>query len=112
MPYKRRTVYRSRDQIVADILEVARKREGATQTEIMYEANLSFDQTNTYIPGMTEAKLLVKKSANNRPLVKALYTVSDEGYRFLKESPFMLGKLEIIEKVMHNIKKSKMNKDR
>jgi predicted transcriptional regulator len=106
-------IYRSRIRIVADILETTKKeKEGATRTGIMYGVNLSYGQLCLYVLGMKEAGLLVENPANNKPSVKALYTVTDEGNRFLKESPFILGKLEIIEETMQNIKKSKMNKDR
>lgn len=69
--------YRSRLQIIADILYIAGK--GARKTRIMYQANLSYDLLKRYLAETLEAELLsIDKDAK-------LYAVTQKGKEFLEK---------------------------
>ena len=69
--------YRSRLQIIADILIVA--EDGAKKTRIMYQANLSYDLLKRYLAETLEADLIsVDKD-------KKIYVTTGKGKVFLKK---------------------------
>ncbi|UCE16197.1 MAG: hypothetical protein JSV12_00845 [Candidatus Bathyarchaeota archaeon] len=67
--------YRSRLQIIADILHIAGK--GAKKTRIMYQANLSYDLLKRYLAETLEAGL-ISIDRNEK-----LYLVTRKGEEFL-----------------------------
>ncbi len=69
--------YRSKLQIIADILIVAGK--GAKKTRIMYQANLSYGLLKRYLAEILEADLIsIDKDAK-------LYVITQKGEVFLKK---------------------------
>jgi len=73
-----RRMYRNRIEVIAEILKIARK--GATKTQIMYDANLSFLQLKKFI-NFLQAKRLIKviESQNGK-----LYVITPSGESFLE----------------------------
>jgi predicted transcriptional regulator len=68
--------YRSKLQIIADILLVAEK--GAKKTRIMYQANLSYDLLKRYLTEVLEAGLIrINKDEKS-------YIITQKGEIFLK----------------------------
>jgi predicted transcriptional regulator len=51
-------IYRSRTEIISQILEAANGGEGITKTKLMYEAFLSHDQLQEYLMLLIEDDLL------------------------------------------------------
>lgn len=72
MPVK----YRSRADIVADMLEVA--KDGAIKTRIMYRALLSFPQLKEYLELLTENGLMEYREDDRR------YYTTEMGRHYLK----------------------------
>ena len=82
--------YRSRTDIVAQILEAANEgidgdgRGGATKTKIMYKAYLSYAQLKEYLAVLVESGLLQVvengSTTNNNPI----YRTAEKGWQFLK----------------------------
>jgi predicted transcriptional regulator len=70
--------YRSRTDIVAQILETANGG-NANKTKIMYGAYLSYAQLKEYIGVMLESGLLEQDATNNQ-----LYRTTEKGWQFLK----------------------------
>ncbi len=68
--------YRSRLEIIADILCVVNDNDGARKTRIMYQANLSYKLLTQYLNGVVEAGL-VKLGA------KHCYMLTQKGKDFL-----------------------------
>jgi predicted transcriptional regulator len=68
--------YRSRLQIVADILCVVSKNEDARKTRIMYLANLSWEFLNRYLNSLMEAGLISFASSDR-------YVLTAKGKLFL-----------------------------
>jgi predicted transcriptional regulator len=69
--------YRSKLQIVADILFVAEN--GAKKTRIMYQANLSYDLLKRYLDETLEANLIsINKDGKS-------YVITEKGKVFLKK---------------------------
>jgi len=64
--------------VIANILNIA--KEGATRTQIMYGANLSFTLLNKYLRILINNQLL-EKQKNERGVV---YVLRENGYRFLR----------------------------
>jgi predicted transcriptional regulator len=71
--------YRSRDDIIVDILKAAFG--GAKKTHIMQRANLNPLMFHKYFPLLLKNSLVVKK---NDPDGGSMYGLSDEGKEFLK----------------------------
>ncbi len=65
--------------IMADIIEIA--REGALKTQIMYKANLSFSQLNTYLSFLISNNLLAQTIFDGREG----YIVTEQGLDFLQK---------------------------
>jgi predicted transcriptional regulator len=68
--------YRSRTEIVGNILEAANGR--ATKTKIMYFAFLSYNQLNEYLSVLTENNLLEYLDGTRR------FKTTEKGLFFLK----------------------------
>jgi predicted transcriptional regulator len=100
-------VNRSRDHIVADILEAA-KYKRKTFTELMRNANISYVQAKIYIPSVVEVGLLDKIHVSDRVGgAENVYKIADEGKRFLEKSAYTLEILGKIEEAMSKINKPK-----
>ena len=70
--------YRSRTEIISQILETANGRVGITVTKLMYKAFLSHDQLKGYVKVLTESDLL------NYDFVTRTFKTTEKGLRFLK----------------------------
>jgi predicted transcriptional regulator len=70
--------YRSRLDIIADILHVVGK-EGAKKTQIMYQANLSYKVLTKYLAEVVGA-CLVRLQRNER-----IYVLTSKGIEFLEK---------------------------
>lgn len=70
--------YRSRFDIIADILRVVKGDNGAKKTQIMYGANLSYKVLTRYLSEVLEA-CLIKFERN-----KHCYVLTDKGREFLE----------------------------
>lgn len=75
-PNKRR--YRSRIQIAASILEIARN--GSRKTRIMYLGNLSFDLLQKYLDLLVRIGLIEVQDGDERT-----YVATEKGRRFLED---------------------------
>lgn len=87
---RRRRRYRSRIQIVADILEVTKG--GSRKTRIMYLGNLSFDLVKKYLDLLLNLGLLEAKNNDEKT-----YHATEKGRRFLEEFSDFQGHLEIVQ---------------
>jgi predicted transcriptional regulator len=68
---------RDRLFIIAEILDIA--KDGALKTQIMYKANLSFAQLNTYLKLLLNTQLL-QKTKNDR---KTIYSTTKKGLEYM-----------------------------
>ena len=71
--------YRSKLQIIADILTVVRNG-GARKTRIMYQANLSYKLLNQYLDYVMEIDLVSISSDDN-----GQYVITPKGFDFLEK---------------------------
>lgn len=69
---------RDRLYIIAEILDIA--KDGALKTQIMYKANLSFSQLNTYIKLLLETQLLEILKKNR----KTIYKTTKRGVEYMQ----------------------------
>jgi len=69
---------RDRLYIIAEILDIA--KDGALKTQIMYKANLSFSQLNTYIKLLLETQLLEILKRNR----KTIYKTTKRGVEYMQ----------------------------
>jgi len=69
---------RDRLNIIAEILDIA--KDGALKTQIMYKANLSFAQLNTYLNLLLDAQLL----EINRESRKNIYRTTRKGVEYMQ----------------------------
>jgi predicted transcriptional regulator len=74
--------YRSRTDIISEILDVA-SGGGVTRTKIMYRVCLSFSQLKTYLMFLTENNLLSYDAYTKT------FKTTEKGRRFLKISNHM-----------------------
>jgi len=72
-----RRQYRSRIQIAADILEIA--KDGSRKTRIMYQGNLSFDLLQKYLDMLVNFGLLDVRGSEKS------YIATEKGRRFLED---------------------------
>lgn len=70
--------YRSRIQIAADILEIAKT--GSRKTKIMYLGNLSFDLLRKYLDLLVNFDLLEVRGGSEKS-----YVATAKGQRFLED---------------------------
>ena len=78
MTNNKRRQYRSRIQIAADILEIAKN--GSRKTRIMYLGNLSFDLLHKYLDMLVNHELLETRGDPERS-----YVATEKGRRFLED---------------------------
>ena len=71
---------RSRMEIVANILDIART--GALKTHLMYKANLSYMVVSQYLDFLTKAEL-IKETFDDQGMVK-LYQTTAKGLKYLE----------------------------
>jgi len=74
-----RRQYRSRIQIAADILEIA--KDGSRKTRIMYQGNLSFDLLQKYLDMLVNHGLLEVRGGSEKS-----YAATEKGKHFLEDS--------------------------
>lgn len=67
--------YRSKIEIIVDMLEIARK--GAKKTHIIYRGNLSFKLANLYLKAVEKAGLLAFKHESG------YYVLTEKGKKFV-----------------------------
>jgi len=92
--------YRSKLQIIADILLVAGK--GAKKTRIMYQANLSYDLLKRYLAETLEAGLIsIDKD-------KRLYIATQKGEVFLKKYEEYCERCTRLQEHFKNARKDEM----
>ena len=72
-----RRQYRSRIQIAADILKIA--KDGSRKTRIMYQGNLSFDLLQKYLDMLVNFGLLDVRGSEKS------YIATEKGRRFLED---------------------------
>jgi predicted transcriptional regulator len=73
-----RRQYRSRIQIAADILEIA--KDGSRKTKIMYLGNLSFDLLQKYLDMLVNYDLLEVRGGPDKS-----YVATEKGKQFLMD---------------------------
>jgi predicted transcriptional regulator len=79
---------RSSVEIIADMLRVGEK--GAGKTEIMYSANMSYNQNEKYMDYLITEGFLNKINLGNSVVA---YKVSDSGLKLLKTIDTLMGML-------------------
>ena len=71
--------YRTEEDIIANILEIASKREGCSKTDILYGARLTYFQlVKNYLPLLTEKKLISYNESKN------VYKITEKGLKALE----------------------------
>lgn len=88
--------YRSRLEIVADILYVVNDNNGAKKTRIMYQANLSYKLLTRYLKDVVEAGLVAFGSAN-------CYTLTWKGREFLRRFGEYCDEREKVEDQLNDV---------
>ena len=84
--------YRSRLEIVADVLAVV--RDGAKKTRIMYQANLSYRLLTRYLKEVVNLGLV-------RVEEEGLYELTEKGYDYLQEfKGYRERRVEVEEKLV------------
>lgn len=73
--------YRSRIQIIVDILKVIHKRGKARPTHILYGANLSHDRLKKYLKELEENGLIIKEDLRSY----VVYRLTSKGLKLLRE---------------------------
>ena len=88
--------YRSRLDIIADILHVAKG--GAKKTQIMYQANLSYKLLSKYLMEIVEA-CLIRFDHEER-----LYVITSKGRQFLEHYREYSRRHKHVEKQLNDIR--------
>ena len=71
--------YRTEEDIIANILEIANKRDGCYKTDILYGARLTYFQlVKNYLPLLTEKKLISYNESKN------VYKITEKGLKALE----------------------------
>lgn len=91
--------YRSRLQIIADILLVASK--GAKKTQIMYQANLSYKLLSRYLTEVMKAGLVSFKSED-------CYGLTNKGQEFLDRFGEYSKRCKHLEEYLNDVNNEKM----
>ena len=91
--------YRSRIQIAADILEIARS--GSRKTRIMYQGNLSFDLLQKYLDMLVRFGLLEIHGGPEKN-----YVATEKGRRFLEDYHELQKYSEIVKTKKHALEES------
>jgi predicted transcriptional regulator len=95
--YKRQ--YRSRIEIAAHILEIAKS--GSRKTRIMYMGNLSFDLLQKYLDLLLTAGLLELGEGDERT-----YTATEKGVRFLEDFQELSKSSKVAESKKQDLERS------
>ena len=90
--------YRSKLQIIADILTVVRN--GARKTRIMYQANLSYRLLDQYLDYVMETDLLSLKD-------KSYYVVTSKGFEFLEKYKKYAERSKLLEEQLGQVANEK-----
>ncbi len=80
---------RSNIEIIADMLRVGEN--GAGKTEIMYTANMSFNQIQKYLKYLVNQGFVNKVNMDNTMVA---YQVTDSGFKLLKAIDTLMNMLE------------------
>jgi len=80
---------RSNIEIIADMLRVGEN--GAGKTEIMYTANMSFNQIQKYLKYLVNQGFISKVNMDNTMVA---YQVTDSGFKLLKAIDTLMNMLE------------------
>ena len=91
--------YRSRLEIIADVLSVARG--GAKKTQIMYQANLSYKLLVRYLRYVMEAGLLASGSDDS-------YVLTEKGREFLDQYKGYSERREELDQRLDKMRNEKM----
>lgn len=94
-------IYRSRLDIMADILQVA--SQNAKKTQIMYQANLSYKVLKKYLRDMTAASLISFETKEQ------LYIITQKGQEFLEAYTDYSKTSRIAEKRLSDVDSKKKN---
>jgi predicted transcriptional regulator len=94
-----RRQYRSRIQIAADILEIA--KDGSRKTRIMYQGNLSFDLLQKYLDMLVNFGLLEVRGGAEKS-----YIATEKGRRFLEDYRELQKYSEMVEVKRHSLESS------
>ena len=94
--------YRSRLDIIADILRVVGK-EGAKKTQIMYQANLSYKVLAKYLTEVIGA-CLVRFQRNER-----IYVITSKGIEFLEKYRIYSRSNKHLEKRLNDLHSHRKN---
>ena len=96
-----RRQYRSRLEIAADIIQIA--KDGSRKTRIMYLGNLSFDLLQKYLKSLEQLNLVEVKST---PDGEKLYKVTDKGQEFLTDFYELQRHTEIVDDKRRNLQRA------
>jgi len=88
--------YRSRLEIIADILYVVNDNNGARKTRIMYQANLSYKLLTQYLNDVVEAGLITSGTND-------YYMLTQKGQKFLAKFGEYHKSLEKVEVQLNNV---------
>ncbi len=91
--------YRSRLEIIADVLSVA--REGAKKTQIMYQANLSYKLLTRYLKDVIDMGLVRMEGENT-------YELTEKGSDFLREFKDYYERRVEVEEKLNDVQDEKM----
>jgi len=94
--------YRSRLQIVADMLSVVSGNDDTRKTRIMYFANLSWDLLNRYLNDLMEAGLVSLDSSG-------YYVLTSKGKLFLYRFSEYCKRSEEVEEHLNDLEKERRN---
>ena len=93
--------YRSRLDIIADILNVASKE--AKKTQIMYQANLSYKVLQKYLAEVVDSSLISFEDSRH------CYQLTDKGKRFLEAYEEYSRSYKHVEKRLNDVEMRKRN---
>jgi predicted transcriptional regulator len=80
---------RARIEIINDILEIIRARQGKIKpTQVMYKANLSHQMLNDYIAELLKKGFITEKKDKNG---RKTFCMTDKGYKFLQDYTIIRG---------------------
>lgn len=90
--------YRSKLDIIADILYITKRKCGAKKTQIMYGANLSYTVLTKYLHEILEACLIRFEKD------KRYYILTDKGQKFLEEYRKYSRRNKRVERQLNDVK--------
>lgn len=93
--------YRSRFDIIADILQVVKSNNGAKKTQIMYGANLSYKVLTKYLAEVLEACLITFEKKDG------VYVLTGRGKEFLEHYREYSKRNRRVERQLENVNAKK-----